>query len=132
MKCNSVFRGNIKICTNINNIKKGHIFKSQLYKENATIIHKTYPLTIYFPNKRKISLTGFVDTGNKLKDSLIILKSLLCSSKNNIFINQNPTEENSLWLDVASLSQYYHPHYNNATTKIKQLKLNETNKDIIH
>lgn len=122
MKCNSVFRGNIKICTNINNIKKGSIFKSQIYKENATIIHLKH--------------LGFVDldslTGNKLKDSLIILKSLLCSSKNNIFINQNPTEENSLWLDVASLSQYYHPHYNNATTKIKQLKLNETNKDIIH
>ena len=122
MKCNSVFRGNIKICTNINNIKKGSIFKSQLYKENATIIHLKH--------------LGFVDldslTGNKLKDSLIILKSLLCSSKNNIFINQNPTEENSLWLDVASLSQYYHHHYNNATTKIKQLKLNETNKDIIH
>ena len=74
MKCNSVFRGNIKICTNINNIKKGSIFKSQLYKENATIIHLKH--------------LGFVDldslTGNKLKDSLIILKSLLCSSKNNI------------------------------------------------
>lgn len=33
-----------------------------------TIINKTYPLTIYFPNKRKLSLTGFVDTGNKLRD----------------------------------------------------------------
>ncbi len=35
-----------------------------------TITNKTYPLTIYFPNKRKISLTGFVDTGNKLKDPI--------------------------------------------------------------
>ncbi len=33
-----------------------------------TTINKTYPLTIYFPNKRKLSLTGFVDTGNKLRD----------------------------------------------------------------
>lgn len=33
-----------------------------------TTINKTYPLTIYFPNKRKLSLTGFIDTGNKLRD----------------------------------------------------------------
>ena len=33
-----------------------------------TTINKTYPLTIYFPNKRKLSLTCFVDTGNKLRD----------------------------------------------------------------
>lgn len=33
-----------------------------------TTINKTYPLTIYFPNKRKLSLTGLVDTGNKLRD----------------------------------------------------------------
>lgn len=33
-----------------------------------TTINKTYPLTIYFPNKRKLSLIGFVDTGNKLRD----------------------------------------------------------------
>lgn len=33
-----------------------------------TTINKTYPLTIYFSNKRKLSLTGFVDTGNKLRD----------------------------------------------------------------
>ena len=33
-----------------------------------TTINKTYPLTIYFPNKRKLYLTGFVDTGNKLRD----------------------------------------------------------------
>lgn len=33
-----------------------------------TTINKTYHLTIYFPNKRKLSLTGFVDTGNKLRD----------------------------------------------------------------
>lgn len=33
-----------------------------------TTINKTYPLTIYFPNKIKLSLTGFVDTGNKLRD----------------------------------------------------------------
>lgn len=33
-----------------------------------TTINKTYLLTIYFPNKRKLSLTGFVDTGNKLRD----------------------------------------------------------------
>lgn len=33
-----------------------------------TTINKTYPLTIYFPNKRKLFLTGFVDTGNKLRD----------------------------------------------------------------
>ena len=33
-------------------------------------ISKTYPLTIYFPNKRSIKLTGFVDTGNKLKDPI--------------------------------------------------------------
>ncbi len=33
-----------------------------------TTINKIYPLTIYFPNKRKLSLTGFVDTGNKLRD----------------------------------------------------------------
>ena len=32
-----------------------------------TTINKTYPLTIYFPNKRKLSLTGFVDTGNNLR-----------------------------------------------------------------
>lgn len=35
-----------------------------------TTISKTYPLTIYFNNKRKISLTGFVDTGNKLRDPI--------------------------------------------------------------
>lgn len=35
-----------------------------------TTINKTYPLTIYFPNKRKLSLTGFVDTGNKLRDQV--------------------------------------------------------------
>ena len=33
-----------------------------------TTINKTYTLTIYFPNKRKLSLTGDVDTGNKLRD----------------------------------------------------------------
>ena len=35
-----------------------------------TTISKTYPLTIYFNNKRKLSLTGFVDTGNKLRDPI--------------------------------------------------------------
>lgn len=35
-----------------------------------TTINKTYPLTIYFNNKRKLSLTGFVDTGNKLRDPI--------------------------------------------------------------
>ncbi len=33
-------------------------------------ISKTYPLTIYFPNKRSLKLTGFVDTGNKLRDPI--------------------------------------------------------------
>ena len=41
-------------------------YKQSIYLK--TTINKTYPLTIYFPNKRKLSLTGFVDTGNKLRD----------------------------------------------------------------
>ena len=41
------------------------------YRESLhlkTTISKTYPLTIYFPNKRSLKVTGFVDTGNKLRD----------------------------------------------------------------
>lgn len=46
-----------------------------------TTINKTYPLTIYFPNKRKLSLTGFVDTGNKLRDPVTKKWVVLVSKK---------------------------------------------------
>ena len=41
-------------------------YKQSIYLK--TTINKTYPLTIYFPNKRSLKLTGFIDTGNKLRD----------------------------------------------------------------
>lgn len=124
MKCNSVFRGNIMICTSVDTIKKGRIFKFQPYKENAVIIHLKH--------------FGFIDldslTGKKLKDSLIFLKGLFCQSKNNIILNQNPNTKNSLWVDTTSLSQYYLSCYDRGKTKVKQLKLNEdkTKHDIEH
>lgn len=41
-------------------------YKQSIYLK--TTINKTYPLIIYFPNKRSLKLTGFIDTGNKLRD----------------------------------------------------------------
>lgn len=126
MKKNDIFRGTIirhpKNCDLKQ--KKHKLIKSQPYKKNTVII--------------QIRRFGFVDldslTGNRLKDFLIICKNIIFESsiKNGIFIDQIPTPKNDLWIDLCTLQPYYHSDCNIKKVKIKQLKLNETKKDIIH